>query len=279
MSSTATQERVVVGIDGSQNALHAAVWATEVALREHLPIQLLAVHEPVAASGQDPVLRDELERQHVQDAHVHLAQAGDVVRHAIAAAQAPGGATEIRTEMRTGNAFTVLLEAAGPAALLVFGARTSPSTSDAIVTTAALIARSRCPVAVVGHRPHPARGPVVVGVRSGDEPGVLDYAFRQARARGIHLRALHCAPNGQVPSSASDAARRLDSWLRPATALHPAVVVEPVVTHHPPSPALIEQSSSADLLVIGRGTRAPSGLLGATAAAVLLHAACPVVFV
>ncbi len=81
---------------------------------------------------------------------MHLAEAADVARRIAASAPTRPGTTEIRVEMRAGTSFTTLLEAADAADLLVLGARNGSSSADSsLVTTAALIARSARPVAVV----------------------------------------------------------------------------------------------------------------------------------
>lgn len=57
------------------------------------------------------------------------------------------------------------------------------------------------------------------------------------------------------------------------------VVVDPITTAAPADEVWVRYSSSAALLIVGRGgPAAPRGILGRTATGVLMHATCPVIF-
>ena len=219
---------------------------------------------------------------------MHLTEAAEVARHVAASGPTRPGTTEIRMEMRAGTSFTTLLEAADAAELLLLGARNgSSAASTSLVTTAALISRSACPVALVRAGFRRTGGPVVTGVRSDREPHVLHYAFRHAQLSGTVLRAVHSVavgPTSSTPETEPDAGPQaqdfLDAWLEPEEARFPDVVVDPITTEEPADEVLVRYSSSAELLIVGRGTPASSrGNLGRTAAGVLMHATCPVIFV
>lgn len=289
MSVASGHRHIVVGIDGSRGALNAAAWATEVAALHHVPLRLLHVHDPSEGGRRDEPHHGEHQRQRAQDAHTHLAEAAEVARRIAASAPTRLGTTEIRMEMRAGTSFTTLLEAADAADLLVLGARNGSSAASAsLVTTAALIARSACPVAVVRPGFRPTGGSVVTGVRSDHEPEVLHYAFRHACRRGTLLRAVHsvavgpssAAPATEPAAGSDEAQNLLEAWLAPEQARFPDVVVDPITTAVPADEVLVRYSSSAELVIVGRGApRASRGILGRTATGVLLHATCPVVFV
>ncbi|WP_016881400.1 MULTISPECIES: universal stress protein [unclassified Rhodococcus (in: high G+C Gram-positive bacteria)] len=128
----------------------------------------------------------------------------------------------------------------------------------------------------------------MTGVRSGHEPEVLRYAFRHAHRRGTSLRAVHSiavgphsSPPETEPAASSEEARDLlEAWLEPERARFPEVVVESITTEAPADEVLVRYSSSAELVIVGRGAPgSPRGNLGRTAAGVLLHARCPVIFV
>ncbi|QQZ16992.1 universal stress protein [Rhodococcus sp. 21391] len=287
MSDAAHHPRhIVVGIDGSRGALNAAAWATEVAALHRVPLRMLFVHDPSEGGRRGEAHHGEHERQRAQDAHMHLTEAAEVARHVAASGPTRPGTTEIRMEMRAGTSFTTLLEAADAAELLVLGARSDSSSAPAsLVTTAALIARSACPVAVVRPGFRRTGGSIVTGVRSDGEPDVLHYAFRHAQLSGTVLRAVHSVatgPNSSIPdpTAGSDEARdRLDAWLAPERGRFPEVVVDPITTEAPADEVLVRYSSSAELLIVGRGVpAAPRGILGRTATGVLMHATCPVIF-
>ncbi|WP_072951263.1 universal stress protein [Rhodococcus koreensis] len=289
MSGPSDHRHIVVGIDGSRGALNAAAWATEIAALHRVPLRLLCVHDPSEHEREVEPHHGEHERQRAQDAHRHLTEAADVARHVAASAPTRPGNTEIRMEMRAGTSFTTLLEAADAADLLVLGARNgSSSGSESLVTTAALIARAACPVAVVRAGFRRTGGPVVTGVRSECEPDVLHYAFRYAHRRGSLLRAVHCVlagpgssePGTEHAAGSNEARDLLDTWLEPDEARFPDVVVDPITTETPADVALVRYSSSAELVVVGRGApHPPRGILGRTATSVFMHAMCPVIFV
>ncbi|WP_237735070.1 universal stress protein [Rhodococcus sp. JVH1] len=266
--------------------MNAAAWATEVAALHRVPVRLLFVHDPSEGGRRGEAHHGEHERQRAQDAHMHLTEAAEVARHVAASGPTRPGTTEIRMEMRAGTSFSTLLEAADAAELLVLGARSDSSSATAsLVTTAALISRSACHVAVVRPGFRRTGGSIVTGIRSDSEPEVLHYAFRHAQLSGTVLRAVHSVatgPNSSIPDTAgSDEPRDLlEAWLEPEQARFPDVVVDPITTDAPADEVLVRYSSSAGLLIVGRGAPGgPRGLLGRTATGVLMHATCPVIFV
>jgi nucleotide-binding universal stress UspA family protein len=121
----------------------------------------------------------------------------------------------------------------------------------------------------------------------------VDWAAAQAAARGAELRILCCY---DVPAAADslglsaadsvsallDAARQLaESAARTVADAHPGLAVQAASTIGPASRVLVEQSSGAELLVLG--TSDHHGLiaswLGSTPRYVVRRAACPVAVV
>ncbi|KOU77426.1 hypothetical protein ADK57_02610 [Streptomyces sp. MMG1533] len=126
---------------------------------------------------------------------------------------------------------------------------------------------------------------VVAGVdRSARSRIAADWAAHEAISRGLTLRVVHVTPLGDL-----DAA---ELWpYRPETvapyvasqlaARHPALRIESVRLAGAAARALLFQSRSAEMIVLGvRGEGGSAGLpLGSTALAVAGAAACPVVLV
>ena len=108
---------VVVGIDGSRTAVHAALWAIDEALSREIPLRLVAAAETIDARTD----------------------AEAAVRSAAAAVAATGRPIRIETQVITGAPIPALLEASGAAAMICIGAvgrthvcllYTSPSPRD-----------------------------------------------------------------------------------------------------------------------------------------------------
>ncbi|MFD6059352.1 hypothetical protein [Rhodococcus wratislaviensis] len=98
--------------------------------------------------------------------------------------------------------------------------------------------------------------------------------------RGVHFRLGRIIGVREPGVTLTVPARdRLDAWLEPVRSRFPEVVVDPITTEAPADEVLVRYSSSAELLIVGRGVpAAPRGILGRTATGVLMHATCPVIF-
>jgi nucleotide-binding universal stress UspA family protein len=136
---------------------------------------------------------------------------------------------------------------------------------------------------------------VVVGVDGSDESvAALSWAAQYGAATGSAVRAVlawhYPAAAGVVPLGApepvtAETDRRMREQLDKAiAAAYPGTAgerPEPVVSHGHPAEVLIEESKSADLLVVGhRGHGAfAEMLLGSVAIHCVNSAACPVVVV
>ena len=159
--------------------------------------------------------------------------------------------------------------------------RTLSAQASMVVVPAALpgltelVATSYSPVVVVPER-DAADGPVVLGAApwTGDE--VFELAFREAAQRRTGLIAV------RTQDHALERARDdLDLALSPWTVIHPGVRVERMVVPDQTTALLLELSTRAQLLVLGRSARgALLGLLVGSPAVDLLGAAqCPVLVV
>ncbi len=184
---------VVVGVDGSEDADRAVVWAAEQARREHRRLVLLRGSALVGHSiypGAEYLMMD----QASVDAEASTGRA--VLAASREQALRAGGDLDVTTlDVRT-DPRLALVEASDRAHLMVVGSRGRGHTSSILMgsVSASLAARAACPVVVVRpqavdaeHKPG-----VVVGARL--DPGsvaVVDYAFAQASLRGVPLRVVH----------------------------------------------------------------------------------------
>ena len=141
-------------------------------------------------------------------------------------------------------------------------------------------------------------GVIVVGVdHSPGAKAALGFALEEARLRRSTLRVVHAwqfgyigAPGleGLLPAAGGDledfrqgAAAALDETLREVAADQDGVAIERRVDQGTPAAVLIEESRTADLLVVG--SRGHGGfaqlLLGSVSQQCAQHASCPVVIV
>ncbi|WP_157894429.1 universal stress protein [Mycolicibacterium wolinskyi] len=144
MADFAPRGLVVVGIDGSKSAVHAAIWASNEAMQRGAVLRL--VHVLTAdCRGRDR----------------GYAHAGRVLHKAWIAVESLGRPIVVDSDVMEGDPVAELVEASRTADLLCVGARgTSDSRRRARGTTAAELAgRAYSPVSVVG-RPNGIRNRV-----------------------------------------------------------------------------------------------------------------------
>lgn len=228
---------VVVGVDGSELALHAVGWAATEAQLRGLPLRI--VH---AAPHRAPEI---------------LARAFTVARRA-----APD--VVVSTTRTAQDPAASLLDAAGGAAVLVVGMGGSPG--EPLVGSVALdvSGRAPCPVVVVRGGPVPPRGPVLVGVDTFGEGGLrrddaaLSVAFADARRHGGRVAVLHAryvTDPDRTPGDeqAADVAvrDRLRAELGAWTTRFPEVPVQVSVVHGNPARALLRAAEGCRLVVLG----------------------------
>jgi nucleotide-binding universal stress UspA family protein len=199
------QPPVVVGIDGSDAAIEAALWATEEALIREVPLRLIyvvidpAAPAPLAAVGN---LRMELEYGET------------VLRRASAAITATGKPIKVETAMRRGSPIAELVAESSNAAMICIGSTGIGRIAKALFgSTATAVAESaHCPVAIIrAHRSHRQTDnafivAVVGDASDGDE--VFQHALEEADLRRIPVLAV--ATSGQT--SGDELERLTQNW-------------------------------------------------------------------
>ncbi|WP_200210089.1 universal stress protein [Micromonospora coerulea] len=281
---------VVVGVDGSPTALDAVRVAAREAAARHRPLRVVhafiwplyaASHGPVPAAPPDAGLRQEAEK---------------LVREAVDEARKVSAELAVTGHVVDGAAAPVLVRESRDGALLVLGHRGLGGFADLLVGSVAvhLSARADCPVLVVRGEPR-ADGPVVVGVDgSALSDEAIGFAFAEAAQRGTSLVAVHAwryprpaGPGDIVPlvydaeELAAEEERVLAESLAGWTERYPEVPVRHRLVAATPARALVEESTNAQLTVVGaHGRGAFRGLLlGSVSHAVLHHARSPLAIV
>lgn len=267
--------QVVVGVDRSDCARDAVIWAADLAAAWGAPLHLVHV------AAQEPP---------VSEAQPWLSGLLDI-------AERPGSAPP-RTHCVWGSVVDVLAEHAAAARLVALGSYGEGARAGMLAGSVALglLGRAACPVAIVRgpapQVPPPHSGPVVVGV-DGSPAGRA--ALRLAAGLAVSLRsplvAVHtwsdvvAGPAGATRRTegpeflAAEAAALLDAELGGLARSYPDLPVERVVAEDTPLRALLDRAVAARLLVVGnRGDDRGSGMLGgSTSSSLVEFAQCPVV--
>jgi nucleotide-binding universal stress UspA family protein len=290
--NTNTVRPVVVGIDGSDSARHAARWAAVRAVHRHLPLRLVHAVKVPAFAYSDSRMVD-------QGYFDNLETAGRQVLAEIEAEITKSHPdVDVHTELVVADPVATLVAESESARLLVLGSRGLGGFTGILVGSiaVALVSHGHCPVAVIrGRTPDgttPTGGPVVVGV-DGSPAGeaAVALAFEEASLRGADLVAVHTWTEYQSDNAYAYARQFVIDWdaieVREREMLtaplagwqekYPDVAVRRIVTRDRPVRALLEQAADAQLLVVGsRGHGGFTGmLLGSTSQALIYHATCP----
>ena len=266
---------VVVGVDGSDRALHATRLAAAEAVLHHRPLRIVhAMHWPRLSGGGRDVPPDSLTSQ----ANVWLSAAVAAARKA-----APGVAAS--AELLVGHPSVALRAAADTAYLLVLGDHglggfTGLSGGSMAVQTAG---HCPCPV-LVARGADRSGGPVVVGLDgSAASARTLECAAEEASLRTAELVVLHAtarpAPPATTPHTPrQEQERALAEGVAGVAERFPDLPVRRELVTGSPAKALIDWSYRAQLMVVGcHGRAGLAGFLLGTVSRDLIHrAACPV---
>lgn len=277
-SSTGLSRAVVVGIDGSQRSLGAALWAVDEADSLDIPLRLVYVVEPRSGPSQ---------REYA--AH-DLAAAEIATQGAVVAVQSCDRPVKIEVEILQGTPSDILIEQSHSAAMVCLGSLGRHHAIDhrGTSTVAALSRFARCPVTIVrGHQPAtaPPRDIVIELDHSTESNEVLEQGMQLARLRGGRAHVITAlAPTRSsghyagVLDPSHTAQARLDRQVAVCRARHPDLNI--VATVFPGSFVnyLAQHADSIQIAVVSRHRRSGvSELVGPPAPVSLLETNCTVV--
>jgi nucleotide-binding universal stress UspA family protein len=277
---------VVVGLDGSESSEEAVRWAAREAARRKAPLRVVQAVDPTVPPHKygDPGFGPDVHEIRLRGARAHLRKAARA-----ASEEAPGVVVE--QEVVDGFPAPQLVKESSAAQLVVIGDRGRGGVAGLLLgsVAVALAARGACPVAVVRGRGSASGGPVVVGVDGSPiSEAALAYAFEAADARSTDLVVVHAwrdllpdqvtlLDDAIEQQARAELSERLAGWC----GKYPDLRVRRVVVRDSPAKAILEESVTAQLVVLGSHGRGSVDalLLGSVSNAVLHRADCPVVVV
>jgi nucleotide-binding universal stress UspA family protein len=294
---------VVVGVDGSEEALRAVEWAALEAERRKSSLRIVSVPNMPPrmrpSQGPTPTVSTELQEFSTHAIDVAVTKTREI---------APGLAVE--TRLLYGPPALVITDSGSDALMIVVGARgVGGFTALLLGSVCRYVAmHAECPVAVIREQADAVHREIVVGVHDlNGTTGALAFAFEEAALRHAELVAVHAwhhfLPALTSATHAKDATHVTDPTPPDATGhvaepgaisadatkdlgdllvswrdKYPGVSVRPDVVRGHPAQVLSEYSARADLVVIGRhgGTSGARPAVGSIQHAVLNHARGPV---
>ncbi|MFJ8017760.1 universal stress protein [Streptomyces sp. NPDC096339] len=285
---TPDNSSVVVGVDGSEPARAAALWAAAEAVRRDRPLHIVY-------GGDTDGRALYVSAQTIERIRVAGRELLDDTAKAVTA-EYPG--LSVTTEFSRTDAVTTLHRTGGAHGTVVVGSRGLGGFGSLVLGSVGLgiAAVARSPVIVVrGTDGAEERGIVIAAVRDEHDLVCARYAAREAELRKASLRLLHV---WNVLESVGSVVTMLDGVDEIAGGHEEALWALTGVIHDEfpdlavqsdaeksasVAGALVAASHQADLLVMG-GRRAPTPLglgrnLGRVTHGVLHHARCPVLLI
>lgn len=270
--------KVLLGVDGSDEALRAAGWAAALAGRRIDSIHLIhAWIWPLMKVDLEPV-------PGVANSGLrHAAEA--VLEQAREAVVAAGSPARISAQLIVGDAAPVLVAAAAEADITIVGNRGLGGLYGRLLgsTGMRLISQASGPVLIVRGEDRPT-APLLSAVDGSPESrAALRVAASLAERLQTPLRLVHVIRSGSEGTEAMTAAADLmESALEAARETAPAVELSSaVVTARSAAKGLLKETSEARMLILGPHGRGKGfeNAVGSTANAALQHSGAPILVV
>ena len=274
MSAVAARGTVAVGVDGTPEAVDAARWAVDAAQLRQLDLLLVCGY-------QIPMMHPEL----MADSIATTRTAADQILSDVRSQLTIPPAMKVATMVELASPVMLLRRVSEKAALVVIGGHHF-NLIDRLLSgpvASPVAAHADCPVVVVPgawSRTAVNIRPIVVALDGQTAAtAALDFAFAEAELRRCGVTALHAFA---LRDASSDESKRVSiaEVLAGHEQAHPDIAVRALFLPGEPEDAIIDQSVSAAMVVVGRPHRRRVGSwTRSVAKAVLDHTLSPLVVV
>src|ERR1700757_317731 len=290
MTGPVNRHGIVVGVDGSPPSSAAVCWAARDAAIRNVPLTLVHAYNTYVPTFPQIPLPAGVALWQEEDGRQVLEQAVKIAKEAVKADHG----IEIKSELRCSPPVPTMVDLSEEAEMVVVGSNGRGAVGRVLLgsVSSGVVRHAKCPVAVIRDEdllmPHPQPAPVLVGIDGAPASELATaIAFDEASRRGVELIALHAWSDVQVLELPgfdwqlvqAEAERSLAEGLAGWQERYPDVTVHRLLVCDRPARKLIEQSESAQLVVVGspgRGGIART-LLGSVSNAVVPSVRMPVI--
>ena len=281
MTTCVKRYGIVSGVDGSPASDAAVLWAARNAAMRNVPLTLVHMFKAFVPTYPQIPLPSGVGVWQEDDGRKVLEQAVKIAEDDVSTDRK----ISITTEVKCSPPVPTLVDLSEEAAMIVVGCTGRGAVARVLLgsVSSGVVRSAKCPVAVIraeaSHVPHPAQAPVLVGIDcSPASESALAIAFDEASRRAVGLTALHAWSDVavyQLPwlDWKSEAARNLAEYLAGWQERYPDVKVNRLIALDHPGRALIEESESAQLVVVGsNGRGSVAGMLLGSVSNAVVHA-------